>query len=149
MVTLGAGAAGPVLLAWCQWDPHRLAQKLPQPRRWCVELCATTALASAVPSLCLFGARGRSRGRCRCRLLLPLPSALLSLPHVLAVLCPGLLVRGFREFCALDELGPVALLVCAAFPLYVCMLAHRVFACPLLPLPFFARSSRGPLAARW
>ena len=95
--------------------------------------CATTALAGAVPRLCVRGARGRFGG------LGPVPGVV-SLPFPSSRPgCPALRVAGrpvgvsiglsllagtpFHAVCAFRELGPVALLVVPASPLRVCALA--------------------------
>ena len=88
---------------------------------------ATTALAGAVPRLCVRGARGRFRG------LGPVPGVV-SLPFPPSrPASPALRVAGrpvrvslagtpFHAVCAFRELGPVALLVVPACPLRVCAL---------------------------
>ena len=99
---------------------------------------ASTALAGAVPLLCVCGARGRFGG------LGPVPGVV-SLPCPPSrPACPALCVAGrpvpvsltplagtpFHAVCAFRELGPVALLVVPACPLRVCALAL-----PRRPLP--------------
>ena len=79
MVNQGAGAAGPLLLASRQCDPHRLAQRLPSHRGWCVVLCATTTFAGALPCSCLRSARCRSGKEGRCLFSFP---ALLVPPYL-------------------------------------------------------------------
>ena len=59
MVAQGSGAAGPVLLACRQWDPHAAGADAAEPRGRCVALCSTTALAAAVRCLSGRGAHGR------------------------------------------------------------------------------------------
>ena len=78
--------------------------------------CATTALAGAVPRLCVRGARGRFGGLWRA-----VPSR-----------CPLPSLAGtpFHAVCAFRELDPVVLLVVPACPLRVCELAL-----PRRPLP--------------
>ena len=100
--------------------------------------CATTALARAVPRVCVRGARDRFRG------LGPVPGVV-SLPfppsrpacfalrvagRPVGCPLPSLAGTPFHAVCAFRELGPVALLVVPACPLRVCALAL-----PRRPLP--------------
>ena len=108
------------------------------PRGWGVAQCATTALAGAVPRLCVRGARGRFGG------LGPVPGVVSLLFTPSRPACPALRVAGLPSGCPLPslagmpfhavwafrELGPVALLVVPACPLRVCALAL-----PRRPLP--------------
>ena len=110
-----------------------------QPRGWGVALCATTALAGAVPRLCVRGARGRFGG------FGPVPGVVsLSFPpprpacsalrwRAVPSGCPLPSLAGtpFRTVCAFRALGPVALLVVPACPFRVCALA--LSRCPLPP----------------
>ena len=102
-------------------------------------LCATTALAGAVPRLCVRGARGRFGG------FGPVPGVV-SLPFPpprpacsalrvagLPVRCPLPSLAGtpFHVVCAFRAVGPVALLVVPACPFFVCALA--LSRCPFPP----------------
>ena len=105
---------------------------------WGVALCATTALAGAVPRLCVRGPRGRFGG------FGPVPGVVsLSFPPPRPA-CSALRVAGrlsgcplpslastpFHAVCAFRALGPVALLVVSACLFRVCALAL-----PRRPLP--------------
>ena len=102
-------------------------------------LCATNALAGAVPRLCVRGARGRFGG------FGPVPGVVsLSFPPPRPA-CSALRVAGrpvgcplpslagtpFHAVCAFRALGPVALPVVPACPFRVCALA--LSRCPLPP----------------
>ena len=136
MVARGAGAAGPVLLACCQWDPLGLARRLPSLavgawrsapllpwRVQCpVRVCAALAAGS--------GGSGRYLVLCLSRFPLPVPRCMW---RAVPSGCPLPLLAGtpFQAVCAFRELGPVALLVVPACPLRVCALALP--RCPLPP----------------
>ena len=94
-------------------------------------LCATTALAGAVPCLCVRGARGRHGGSgrylvlCLSRFSLPAPRVPRCVWRDVLSGCPLPSLAGtpFHAVCAFRALGPVALLVVPACPLRVCALA--------------------------
>ena len=89
--------------------------------RWCVALCATTALPGAVPWSCVRGARGRSGGS-EPVLVLSFPLGLLPSLASLAVRVARCRVRVTLLFaCWYCRLGPVALSGRAACPF--CVLA--------------------------
>ena len=131
MVARGAGAAGPVLLACCQWDPRRLARRLPSPGArawrgapllpWRLQChgCVCASLAA--------GLGGLRRCRVWCLLCFPLPAPRSPRCVWRAVPsgCPLSSLAGtpFHAVCAFRGLGPVALLVIPACPLCVCALA--------------------------
>ena len=100
--------------------------------------CATTALAGAVPRLCVRGARGQFRGSgrylvlCLSRFPLPAPRVPRCVWRAVPSRCPLPSLAGtpFEAVCAFRELGLVALLVVPACPLRVCALAL-----PRRPLP--------------
>ena len=101
--------------------------------------CATTALAGAVPRLCVRGASGRFGGGsarylvlCLSRFPLPAPRVPRCLWRAVPSGCPLPSLAGtpFHAVCAFRALGPVALLVVPACPLRVCALAL-----PRRPLP--------------
>ena len=102
-------------------------------------LCTTTALAGAVPRLCVRGARGRFGGSGRylvlCLSPFPLPAPRVPRCVWRAVLSgcplPSLAGTPFHAVCAFRALGPVALLVVPACPFRVCALA--LSRCPLPP----------------
>ena len=101
-------------------------------------LCPTTALAGAVPRLCVRGARGRFGG------FGPVPGVRLSLFPLPAPRVPRCVWRAvpsrcplpspagtpFHAVCAFRALGPVALLIVPACPFRVCAIAL-----PRRPLP--------------
>ena len=138
MVARGASAAGPVLLACCQWDPLGLARRLPSLgagawrsapllpwRVQCpVRVCAALAAGS--------GGSGRYLVLCLSRFPLPAPRVPRRVWQGVLAGCPLPLLDGtpFHVVCAFCELGPVALLVVPACPLCVCALAL-----PRRPLP--------------
>ena len=101
-------------------------------------LCATTALAGAVPRLCVRGARGRFGGSgrylvlCLSRFPLPAPRVPRCVWRAVPSGCPLPSLAGtpFHAVCAFRALGPVALLVVPACPFRVCALAL-----PRRPLP--------------
>ena len=102
-------------------------------------LCATTALAGAVPRLCVRGARGRFGGSGRYRVLclslfpLPAPRVRRCVWRAVPSGCPLPSLAGtpFHVVCAFRALGPVARLVVPACPFRVCALA--LSRCPLPP----------------
>ena len=93
--------------------------------------CATTALAGAVPRLCVRGARSRfgGLGSVPGVVSLPFPHPAPRVPRCVwrAVLSgcplPSLAGTPFHAVCAFRVLGAVALLVVPACPLRVCALA--------------------------
>ena len=109
-------------------------------------LCATTALAGAVPRLCVRGARSRFGGvRASCLFLFPLPAPRVprcvwrAVPSGCPL--PSLAGTPFHAVCVFRALGPVALPVVPACPFRVCALA--LSRCPLPPpLGGVARASR-------
>ena len=98
---------------------------------WGVALCATTALAGAVPRPCVRGARGRfgGFGPVPGVVSLPFPSSRPACPALsvgaVPFRCPLPSLAGttFHTVCAFRVLGLVALLVVPACPLRVCALA--------------------------
>ena len=139
MVTRGAGAAGPVLLACRQWDPLGLARRLPSlgvgawrcapllPWRVQCSVCVCAALAAGS------GGSGRYLVLCLSRFPLPAPRVPRCLWRVVPSGCPLPSLAGtpFHAVCAFRVLAPVALLVGPACPLRVCALA--LSRRPLLP----------------
>ena len=119
--------------------------------------CATTALAGAVPRLCVRDARGRFGvpGRylvlCLSRFPLPAPRVPRCVWRAVLSGCPLPSLAGtpFHAVGAFRELSPVATLVVPACPLRVCALAlpRR----PLPPPPGWCgvRTSRCPGTGRW
>ena len=112
-------------------------------------LCATTALAGAVPRLCVRGARGRFGGFgpvpgvVSLSFILPAPRVPRCVWRAVPSGCPLPSLAGtpFHAVCAFRALGPVALLVVPACPFRVCALA--LSRCPLPPpLGGVARASR-------
>ena len=101
-------------------------------------LCATTALAGAVPPLCVRGACGRFGGFgpvpgvVSLSFPLPPPSVPRCVWRAIPSGCPLPSLAGtpFHTVCAFRALGPVALLVAPACPFRVCALAL-----PRRPLP--------------
>ena len=101
-------------------------------------LCSTTALAGAVPRLCVRGARGGSGGSdrylvlCSSRFPLPAPRFPRCVWRAVPSGCPLPPLAGtpFHGVCAFRALGLVAPLVVPACPLRVCALAL-----PRGPLP--------------
>ena len=138
MVTRGAGAAGPVLLACRQWDPLGLARRLPSlgvgawrcapllPWRVQCPVCVCAALAAGS------GGSGRYLVLCLSQFPLPAPRVPRCVWRAVPSGCPLPSLAGtpFHAVCAFRALGPVALLVVPACPLRVCALAL-----PLRPLP--------------
>ena len=138
MVTRGAGAAGPVLLACRQWDPLGLARRLPSlgagawrcapllPWRVQCPVCVCAALAARS------GGSGRYLVLCLSRFPLPAPRVPRCVWRAVPSGCPLPSLAGtpFHTFCAFRALGPVALLVVPACPFRVCALAL-----PRCPLP--------------
>ena len=138
MLALGAGAAGPVLLACRKWDPLGLARRLPSLgvgawrsapllpwRVQCpVRVCAALAAGS--------GGSGRYLVLCSSRYPLPAPHVPRCVWRAVLSGCPLSSLAGtpFHAVCAFRELGLVALLVVPACPLRVCALAL-----PRRPLP--------------
>ena len=147
MVTRGAGAAGPVLLARRQWDPRGLARRLPSlgtgawpgapllPLRvQCPgRVCAALAAGSGTPGQCLLS--------CPPRFPLPALRVLRCVWRAVLSGCllPSLAGTPFHAVCAFCGLGPVALLVFPACPLCVCALALRWRPPPPPPLDGVAR----------
>ena len=138
MVTRGAGAAGPVLLACCQWDPLGLARRLPSLGAgawrsspllpWRVQCPVRVFAALAAGS----GGSGRYLVLCLSRFPLPAPRVPRCLWRAVLSGCPLPSLAGtpFHAVCAFRELRPVAPLVVPACPLPVCALAL-----PWRPLP--------------
>ena len=102
-------------------------------------LCATTALAGAVPRLCVCGARGPFGGFGPVPGVVSLSFPPPPLPRVPRCVwravpsgcpLPSLAATPFHVVCAFRALGPVALLVVPACPFRVCALAL-----PRRPLP--------------
>ena len=138
MVARGAGAAGPVLLACCQWDPLGLARRLPSlgvgawrcapllPWRLQCPVCVCAALAA--------GSGGLDRYLVLCLSRFPLPAPRVPRCVWRAVpsgcLLPSLAGTPFHAVCAFRALGAVALLVVPTCPFRVCALAL-----PRRPLP--------------
>ena len=138
MVARSAGAAGPVLLAFRQWDPLGLARRLLSlgvgawrcapllPWRVQCPVCVCAALAA--------GSRGSGRYLVLCLSRFPPPVRRVPRCVWRAVLSgcplPSLAGKPFHAVCAFRALGPVALLVVPACPLRVCALAL-----PRRPLP--------------
>ena len=103
-------------------------------------LCATTALAGAVPRLCVCAALAASSGGsgrylvlCPSRFPLQAPRVPRCVWRVVPSGCPLPSLAGtrFHTVCAFRALGPVALLVVPACPFRVCALA--LSRCPLPP----------------
>ena len=131
MVTRGAGAAGPVLLACHQWDPLGLARGLPslgvgawrcaQLLPWRVQcpVCVCAALAAGA------GGSGRYLVLCLSRFPLPAPRVprcvWRAVPSGRPL--PSLAGTPFHAVCAFRALGPVALMVVPGCPFGVCALA--------------------------
>ena len=131
VVARGAGAAGPVLLACCQWDPLGPARRLPSlgVRAWrsapllpwrvqCpVHVCTALAAGS--------GGSGWYLVSCLPRFPLPAPRVPRCVWRAVPSGCclPTLAGTPFHAVCAFRELGPVALLVIPACPLRVGALA--------------------------
>ena len=139
MVARGAGAAGPVLLAYRQWDPLGLARRLPSlgVEAWrCAPLlpwrvqCAVCVCA-ALPA----GSGGSARYLASCLFRFPLPAP--GVPRCVwravpsGCPLPSLAGTPFHAVCAFRALGPVALPVVPACPFRVCALA--LSRCPLPP----------------
>ena len=138
MVARSAGAAGPVLLACRQWDPLRLARRLPSLwvgtwrcaplLAWRVQcpVCVCAALAAGS------GGSGRYLVLCPSRFPLSAPRVPRCVWRAVPSGCPlpSLAATPFHVVCAFCALGPVALLVAPACPLRVCALAL-----PRRPLP--------------
>ena len=130
MVARGAGAAGPVLLACCQWDPLGLARRLPSlgvgawrcapllPWRVQCPVCVCAALAAGP------GGSGRYLVLCLSRFPLPAPRVPRCVWRAVPSGCPLPSLAGmpFHAVCAFRALGPVALLVVPACPFRVCAL---------------------------
>ena len=99
-------------------------------------LCATTALAGAVPCLCVRGARGSGRYLVLCLSRFPLPAPRVPRCVWRAVLSgcplPSLAGTPFHAVCAFRALSPVALLIVPACSFPVCALALP--RCPPPPL---------------
>ena len=151
MVTRGAGAAGPVLLACRQWDPCGLARSLPSLGagawrgapllHWRVQ-CPGRVCAALAAGL---GGLGRCQVSCPPRLTLPAPRFLRCVWRAVQSGCPLPSLAGtpFHAVCAFRGLGPVALLVFPACPLCVCALAlPRRPRPPYPPLVAVARTPR-------
>ena len=131
MVARGAGAAGPVLLAFRQWHPLGVARRLPSLgvgawrsapllpwRVQCpVRVCAALAASS--------GGSGRYLELCLSRFPLPAPRVPRCVWRAVPSGCPLPSLAGtpFHAVCAFRELGPVVLLVVPACRLRVCALA--------------------------
>ena len=138
MVTRGAGAAGPVLLACRQWDPLGLAQRLPSLGvgawriapllPWLVQCPVRVCAALAAGS----GGSGWYLVLCLSRLPHPAPRVPRCMWRAVPSGCPLFSLAGtpFHAVCALRQLGPIALLVVPACPLRLCALAR-----PRRPLP--------------
>ena len=139
MVARGAGAAGPVLLACCQWDPLGLARRLPSlgvgalpcapllPWRVQCPICVCAALAAGS------GGSGRYLVLCLSRFPLPAPRVPRCVWRAVPSGCPLPSLAGtpFHAVCAFRALGPVALLVVPACRFRVCALT--LSRCPLPP----------------
>ena len=139
MVSRGAGAAGPVLLACRQWDPLGLARRLPSlgvgawrcapllPWRAQCPVCVCSPLAA--------GSGGSGRYLASCLFRFPLPA--LRVPRCVwravpsGCPLPSLAGTPFHAVCAFRGLGPVALPVVPACHFRVCALA--LSRCPLPP----------------
>ena len=135
MVVRSAGAAGSVLLACRQWDPLRLARRLPSlgdgawrcapllPWRVQCPVCVCAALAAGS------GSSGRYLVLCLSRFP---PRVLRCLWRAVPSGCPLPSLAGtpFVAVCAFRALGPVALLVVPSCLLRVCALVL-----PRRPLP--------------
>ena len=131
MVTRGAGAAGPVLLACRQWDPLGLARRLPSLGvgawrsapllPWQVQCPVRVCAALAAGS----GGSGRYLVLCLSRFPHPTPRVPRSVWRAVPSGCPLPSLAGtpFHVVCAFRELGPVALLLVFACPLRGCALA--------------------------
>ena len=131
MVARGAGAAGPVLLAWRQWDPLGLARRLPSlgvgawrcapllPWQVQCPVCVCAALAA--------GSGGSGRYLVLCLSCFPLhaPRVLRCMWRAVPSGCPLPSLAGtpFHAVCAFRALGPVAFLVVPACPFRVSALA--------------------------
>ena len=138
MVTRGAGAARPVLLACRRWDPLGLARRLPSlgvgawrcapllPWRVQCPVCVCAALAAGS------GGSGRYLVLRLSRFPLPAPRVPRCMWRAVPSGCPLTSLAGtpFHAVCAFRALGPVALLVVPACPFRVCALAL-----PRRPLP--------------
>ena len=128
MVARGAGAAGSVLLACRQWDPLRLARRLPGlgvgawrcapllPRRQQCPVCVCAALAA--------GSGSSGRYLVLCLSCFPLPAPRVPRCVWQAVPSgsplPSLAGTPFHAVCAFRALGLVTLLVVSACPFRVC-----------------------------
>ena len=138
MVARGAGAAGPVLLACRQWDPLRLARRLPSlgVGAWRGAPLLPWRVQCPVHVCEALAARSRGSGRylvlCLSRFPHPAPRVPRCVWRAVPSGCPLPLLAGtpFHAVCALRELGSVPLLVVPACPLRVCALAL-----PRRPLP--------------
>ena len=138
MVARGAGAAGPVLLACCQWDPLGLARRLPSLGvgawrsapllPWWVQCPVRVCAALAAGS----GGSGRYLVLYLSRFPLPAPPVPRCVQRAVPSGCPlpSLAGRIFNGVCAFRVLRPVALLVVPVCPLRVYALAL-----PRRPLP--------------
>ena len=138
MVARGAGAAGPLLLACCQWDPLGLARRLPSLGvgawrsapllPWQVQCPVRVCAALAADS----GGSGWYLVLCLSRFPLPAPRVPRCMWRAVLSGCPLPSLAGtpFHVVCAFRVLGLVALLVVPACPLRVCALAL-----PRRPLP--------------
>ena len=150
MVARGAGAAGPVLLACCKWDPLGLARRLPSLgvgawrsapllpwRVQCpVRVCAARTAGS--------GGSGRYLVLCLSRFPLPAPRVPRRVWRAVPSGCPLPSLAGtpFHAVCAFRELVLVALLVVPACPLRMCALALPRRPLPPLPLAGVACAPR-------
>ena len=152
MVALGAGAAGPVLLACRQWDPRELARRLPSLGAgawrgapllpWRVQ-CPGRVCAALPAGL---GGSGRCLVSCPPRLPLSAPRFPRCVWRAVSSGCPLPSLAGmpFHAVCAFRGLGLVALLVFPACPLCVCVRSRSrcVRAPPPLPAAGVARALR-------
>ena len=136
MVARGAGAARPVLLACRQWDPLRLARRLPSlgVGAW---RCAPLLPWRAQCPVSVW-----HLASCLLRFPLPAPRVPRCVWRAVPSGCPLPSLAGtpFHAVCAFRALGPVALPVVPRVP-FVCALA--LSRCPLPPpLGGVARASR-------
>ena len=157
MVARGAGAAGPVLLACCQWDPLGLARRLPSlgvgawrsapllPWRVQCPVRVCEALAAG------WGGSGRYLVLCLSHFPLPAPRVQRCLWRAVPSGHPLPLLAStpLHAVCAFRELGAVALLIVPACPLRVRALALPRRSLPPPPGWCGLRTSRGPGTGRW
>ena len=148
---------GPVLLACRQWDPVRLALRVPSLGvgawrsapllPWLVQCLVRVCAALAAGS----GGSGRYLLLCLSSFPLPAPRVPRCVWRAVLSGCPlpSLAGTSFHAVCAFRQLSLVALLVVPACPLRVCPLALPQR--PLPPKPGWCgvRTSRGPGTGRW